>query len=140
MQFSRDENLGLLTSRSVERQMFVELFGLLVGLEDEWRAQGATQEEMDPVAFDWDMLESRGAVIFQQDSDGNIKSVIDAFMDCGVNTLQRALQERLGANGFLVMLLPAICFCANPNSGRVHGVLAYERPHSQQLDAEPAAN
>lgn len=33
----------------------------------------------------WDMLESRGAVIFQQDSDGNANDVIDAFIDCGVN-------------------------------------------------------
>jgi hypothetical protein len=56
MRFSRDQYLDLLTSRSTERQMFVELFGLLVGLEDEWRAQGATQEEIDLVAFDWDYV------------------------------------------------------------------------------------
>jgi len=56
VQFSRDEYLDLLTFRSTERQMFVELFGLLVGLDDEWRSQGATQEEIDLVAFDWDFV------------------------------------------------------------------------------------
>lgn len=33
----------------------------------------------------WDMLSSRGTKLFSQDSDGNMNSVIDAFVDCGVN-------------------------------------------------------
>jgi hypothetical protein len=33
----------------------------------------------------WDMLRSRGARLFGQDSDGNMNSVIDAFLDAGVN-------------------------------------------------------
>jgi uroporphyrinogen-III decarboxylase len=33
----------------------------------------------------WDMLRSRGARLFGQDSDGNTNSVIDAFLDAGVN-------------------------------------------------------
>lgn len=40
----------------VDRQMFVELFGPLIGLKEEWIAQGVTQEEMDMVAFDWDYV------------------------------------------------------------------------------------
>jgi hypothetical protein len=36
--------------------MFVELFGPMVGLEQEWRAQGATEEELSLVAFDWDFV------------------------------------------------------------------------------------
>ncbi len=33
----------------------------------------------------WDMLESRGATIFAQDSDGDMNAVIPAFLDAGVN-------------------------------------------------------
>ena len=35
----------------------------------------------------WDMLHSRGATIFDQDSDGNMVSVIDAFLDAGINCM-----------------------------------------------------
>jgi uroporphyrinogen-III decarboxylase len=35
----------------------------------------------------WDMLASKGTRIFSQDSDGNMNSVIDAFLDCGVNVM-----------------------------------------------------
>jgi len=35
----------------------------------------------------WDMLKSRGARLFDQDSDGNIKPVIDAFLEAGVNCM-----------------------------------------------------
>jgi len=33
----------------------------------------------------WDMLRSRGTKMFLQDSDGNMNSVIDIFIECGVN-------------------------------------------------------
>ena len=35
----------------------------------------------------WDMLADRGARLFDQDSDGNMNSVIDAFLDAGVNVM-----------------------------------------------------
>jgi uroporphyrinogen-III decarboxylase len=35
----------------------------------------------------WDMLSSKGTRIFSQDSDGNMNSVIDAFLECGVNLM-----------------------------------------------------
>ena len=35
----------------------------------------------------WDMLHDRGAVLFGQDSDGNMNGVIDAFMAAGVNLM-----------------------------------------------------
>ncbi|HPT97902.1 MAG TPA: uroporphyrinogen decarboxylase family protein [Armatimonadota bacterium] len=56
MRFSREQYLEYMTFGEFERPLFVELFGLLVGLEAEWRAQGATQEEIDLVAFDWDWV------------------------------------------------------------------------------------
>lgn len=35
----------------------------------------------------WNMLRERGARIFDQDSDGNMNPVIDAFLDAGVNCM-----------------------------------------------------
>jgi len=35
----------------------------------------------------WDMLANRGARLFQQDSDGDMRPVIDAFLDAGVNAM-----------------------------------------------------
>jgi len=35
----------------------------------------------------WDLLRSRGARLFLQDSDGNMNPVIDAFLDAGVNVM-----------------------------------------------------
>jgi len=35
----------------------------------------------------WDMLHERGAKLFEQDSDGDMNSVIDAFLDAGVNSM-----------------------------------------------------
>jgi uroporphyrinogen-III decarboxylase len=35
----------------------------------------------------WNLLRERGAQIFDQDSDGDINTVIDAFLDAGVNCL-----------------------------------------------------
>lgn len=56
MRWTREEYIELMTFGSVERQMFVELFGPLVGLEEEWRAQGATEDEIAMVGFDWDYV------------------------------------------------------------------------------------
>lgn len=35
----------------------------------------------------WDLLESRGTRLFDQDSDGDMNPVIDAFLDAGVNCM-----------------------------------------------------
>ncbi|MBT7300056.1 MAG: hypothetical protein HN849_11110, partial [Victivallales bacterium] len=35
----------------------------------------------------WDLLADRGARVFDQDSDGNMNHVIEAFMDAGVNCM-----------------------------------------------------
>lgn len=38
------------------REMFCQLFSKLVGLEDEWRRQGASAKEIALTAFDWDYV------------------------------------------------------------------------------------
>lgn len=60
MLIPRDVFLDHLTFQGFERPILVELFGPLVGLEAEWRAQGATPEELDLSAFDFDYVERAG--------------------------------------------------------------------------------
>lgn len=46
MKWTRQQYIDLLTFKNSDRQMFVELVGLLIGLEDEWSAQGASEDEL----------------------------------------------------------------------------------------------
>ncbi|MCK5128333.1 MAG: hypothetical protein KAQ68_00665 [Clostridiales bacterium] len=57
MKWNREEYIELQTFGKVDRQMFVELFGPLVGLSDEWRTQGATEDEINLTAFDFDYVD-----------------------------------------------------------------------------------
>ncbi len=54
MLWTRDEYLNLMTFRGSKRPFFAELFGPLVGLPEEWRAQGASEEEIALTAFGFD--------------------------------------------------------------------------------------
>jgi uroporphyrinogen-III decarboxylase len=56
MTWTREEYIELMTFGESERPMFVELFGPLVGLEDEWRAQGAAPDEIGLHAFGFDSV------------------------------------------------------------------------------------
>jgi len=56
MKWNREEYLSHMLCQGSKREMFCELFGPLHPLINEWRAQGATQEEIDLVAFDWDYV------------------------------------------------------------------------------------
>ncbi len=56
MKWHREEYIELMTFGKVERQMFVELFGPLIGLEQEWDSQGASKEELTLEAFGFDYV------------------------------------------------------------------------------------
>ena len=56
MEILRDQYLDYMTFRNVERPLLVELFGPLVGLDEEWRAQGAAESEIDLTAFGFDYV------------------------------------------------------------------------------------
>ena len=56
MKWSREEYIELMTFGKVERPMFCELFGPLIGLEEEWASQGASPEEISLNAFDFDYV------------------------------------------------------------------------------------
>lgn len=68
MKWTREEYIELMTFGNARRQMFVELFGPLIGLEEEWRSQGASQDQIDMIGFDWDYVPK---------------------INCGGNTLRR---------------------------------------------------
>lgn len=56
MRFSREEYIEIMTFGDFERPMFCELFGPLVGLPEEWKAQGASDDEINMTAFDFDYM------------------------------------------------------------------------------------
>lgn len=60
MRWTREEYIELMTFGGFERQMFVELFGPLVGLDGEWKQQGAKQEEIELTHFCFDYVDAIG--------------------------------------------------------------------------------
>ena len=57
MRWTREQYLAYMTFEQVDQPMLVELFGLLIGLEAEWRAQGATDDEIDLTRFAFDYVD-----------------------------------------------------------------------------------
>lgn len=56
MLLTRDEYMRCFFREDPPRELFVELFGPLIGLEEEWAAQGASPEQIDLSAFCFDRL------------------------------------------------------------------------------------
>lgn len=56
MQWHREAYIDLMTFVRTDRQMLVELFGTLIGLDPEWMEQGATGDEINLTAFDFDFV------------------------------------------------------------------------------------
>ena len=61
MRWNCQEFIDLLTFNHPKREMFYETMGLLVGLDEEWKAQGASAEELDLSAFGFDYVHSCGS-------------------------------------------------------------------------------
>ncbi|MCD6364591.1 MAG: hypothetical protein J7M14_01820, partial [Planctomycetes bacterium] len=49
----RREYLDYMTFQRNDRPLFTEIFGPMVGLKEQWLAQGATSEELDFSAFNY---------------------------------------------------------------------------------------
>lgn len=56
MKWTREQYIDLMTFGHAPRPMFSELFGPLIGLDEEWRAQGASDDEINMIGFDWDYV------------------------------------------------------------------------------------
>ena len=56
MFWARQQYIDLMTFKGAPRPMFIEIFGKLIGLDEEWAAQGATDAERDLSAFNFDWV------------------------------------------------------------------------------------
>jgi uroporphyrinogen-III decarboxylase len=56
MKWTREQYIELMTFGEVDRPMFCELFGPLIGLDEQWRCQGASEDEIGMIGFDWDYV------------------------------------------------------------------------------------
>lgn len=56
MKWTNTQYVDLMTYNHPERPMFSELFGPIIGLPEEWRAQGATEKMIDLTAFSFDYV------------------------------------------------------------------------------------
>ena len=59
MKWTNRQYVDMMTYQNVTRPMFSELFGPLIGLDAEWRAQGATEEMIEMRAFSFDYVPFR---------------------------------------------------------------------------------
>ncbi len=56
MRWTNRQYVDLMTYNHPERPMFSELFGPIIGLPEEWRAQGATEDMIEMHAFSFDYV------------------------------------------------------------------------------------
>ena len=61
MRWDRQEFIDLMTFNNPKREMFYETMGLLVGLDEEWKAQGAGPDELNLSAFGFDYVHAVNA-------------------------------------------------------------------------------
>ena len=54
MIWHREEYIALMNHEDVGREFFCELFGTLIGLDREWKSQGASEDEINLSAFGFD--------------------------------------------------------------------------------------
>ena len=58
MKLNREQYLSHMLFQGSDREWFCEIFGPLPQLKKEWQAQGATQEQLNLTAFDWDNMDA----------------------------------------------------------------------------------
>ena len=75
MLWNRDAYLSHLCFGSTNREMVVELFGLLIGTEELWQQQGATSREIDLTAFAWDRV-ARSNLEFNRNPINDLEEVV----------------------------------------------------------------
>ena len=56
MIWTAEEYIAHMTFQNAGREFFTELFGPLIGLDNQWREQGASEKEITLDAFGWDYV------------------------------------------------------------------------------------
>ncbi|MEX0332366.1 MAG: uroporphyrinogen decarboxylase family protein [Puniceicoccaceae bacterium] len=75
MLWDRESYLSHLCFGPSDREMVVELFGLLIGTEELWRQQGASEAEIDLTAFAWDRV-PRAQLPFNREPINDLEEVV----------------------------------------------------------------
>lgn len=105
MKWHRDEYIDLMTFGNVGKQMFVELFGPLIGLDEQWLKQGATRDEILLNAFDFDYVQVVGCGGNTGISSGILPSVIEETSQHIISIDEYGRKVKL-CKGFATIPLP----------------------------------
>ena len=85
MTWTREEYIAHMLFEYTGKEMFGELFGLLVGLDKEWQSQGASKDEINLSAFGWDNVKRANAGCHVHAITGIEPSVIEENDDCVIS-------------------------------------------------------
>jgi hypothetical protein len=77
MEVRREEYLDFMTFQRNDRPLFDELFGPLLGLKEEWAAQGGTPAELDMSAFRYRRQSERGLPVNTGWMDGYPEEILE---------------------------------------------------------------
>jgi hypothetical protein len=77
MDVRREEFLDYMTFRENKRPLFTEIFGPIVGLKEEWAAQGATPAELDMSAYRYRRHMSGGVPVTTGFSGGSEEQILE---------------------------------------------------------------
>ncbi|MBI3910424.1 MAG: hypothetical protein HY320_05755 [Armatimonadetes bacterium] len=105
MQVGAREYLEYMTLQKNDLPFFTEIFGLLVGVEEEWRTQGASEEEISLEAFDFDRFQFHSVAANTGQLGGLTAEVLE---DTPEHTLQRDGLGRITrlCKGYATIALP----------------------------------
>ena len=95
MVWTRDEYIAHMKFEYTGKEMFAELFGMLVGLEDEWRALGAADDELDLSAFGWDSVKNASAGCSAGAVTGIEPAVVEDTKEYTISTDAKGRKQKL---------------------------------------------
>ena len=95
MIWDREEYMAHMRFEYTGKEMFTELFGLLVGLEGEWRAQGASDEELNLSAFGWDSVAYTGTGCHTGAITGISPHTIEDTPECTISVDHMGRKQKL---------------------------------------------
>lgn len=81
MEVRREEYLDYMTFQANARPLFTEIFGPLLGLKEEWKAQGASPEELDFSAFRYRRALEGGVPVSTGWIGGNEEEILEETED-----------------------------------------------------------
>lgn len=131
MWWHRETLLDHLCFAQSDRELVVELFGLLQGTEEKWRSQGATDAECDLAAFAWDQA-SWVFIPFDHGPLSGIEESVTSESDS-----ERILQDRFGRKSILAkksgtIPLPQNFPMTSPEDW--HSIKPWFRPEDARMD------